>query len=135
MIRFLSPTLIFVAVAMHPAYAFECEASIDASDLVKQHFNLSYVTLGMQESATAESADVDAFYFKRDTCECSVAAPDGASFSKAEVSAAVSGKAGLARLVARLAGKSGVCPPVMTNSPTFHCFDGTAKLCKEAAAR
>ncbi|MES0210550.1 hypothetical protein NKJ93_15825 [Mesorhizobium sp. M0028] len=133
--RILSLMLIVIAVAMHPAYAIECGASIDASDLVKQHFKLSYVTLGMQESATAESADVDAFYFKRDTCECSVAAPDGASLSKAEVSAAASGKTGFARLVARLAGKSGVCPPVMTNSPTFQCFDGTAKLCKEAAAR
>ncbi|MER9022733.1 hypothetical protein NKI01_09250 [Mesorhizobium sp. M0815] len=133
--RILSLMLIVIAVAMHPAYAIECGASIDASDLVKQHFKLSYVTLGMQESATAESADVDAFYFKRDTCECSVAAPDGASFSKAEVSAAASGKTGFARLVALLAGKSGVCPPVMTNSPTFQCFDGTAKLCKEAAAR
>lgn len=135
MIRFLSPVLIFTAVALQPAYAFECKAAVSASDLVKHHFKLSYVTLGMQESATAESADVDAFYFKRDTCECGVVAPDGANFSKAEISEAATSKAGLQRLVTRLVGQSGVCPPVMTNSPTFQCFDGTAKICKEAAAR
>ncbi|WP_131803533.1 hypothetical protein [Mesorhizobium sp. LCM 4577] len=123
------------AIAGQSALAADCPASVTSLELAKKHYKLHYVTLNMRDSATSDQAVVDAFYFGDASCEYRFMAPQDVTFTKAEISEAALNRQGFKKLAKKLGHQAGVSPAVMTNSPTFQCFDNQSKVCKEAAAR